>query len=62
MKRADGVLATVGIEADLSGVNDSPPSSAPATAKAPAPASAPPATSAVAASSATAAAADASNQ
>lgn len=60
LKRADGVLATVGIEADLSGVSDSQSGATPATVKAPAPA--PPATPAVAASSPTAAAADANNR
>jgi len=62
LKRADGVLATVGIEADLSGVNDAPgpppqaPSAeAPAAAPATAPATAQTPTSAVAASHASAA-------
>ncbi len=62
LKRADGVLATVGVEADLSGVNEAPSSATPAMTKAPTPAPETPATSAVAASSATAAAADDSNR
>ena len=56
LKRADGVLATVGVEADLSGGNDGSPGTAPAAAQAPAPAPEAPATPAVATSRATAAA------
>ena len=56
LKRADGVLATVGVEADLSGANDGSSGTAPAAAQAPASAPEAPATPAVAASRATAAA------
>jgi L,D-transpeptidase ErfK/SrfK len=56
LKRADGVLATVGVEADLSGGNDGSSGTAPAAAQAPASAPEAPATPAVAASRATAAA------